>query len=532
MAKEEKLMPKVLVSDKLSPLGVDVFKERGVEVDVNVGLTPEELKEIIGGYDGLVVRSATKATEEIIAAADNLKVIGRAGIGVDNIDIKAATAKGIVVMNTPFGNSITTAEHAIAMMFSLARRIPQANQTTHEGQWLKSKYMGVELTGKALGVIGCGNIGTNVATRALGLKMRVMAFDPFLSPERAVEIGVIKVELDELLAKSDFITLHTPVTDLTRGMIDKETLAKTKRGVRIINCARGGLIVEADLKEALESGQVAGAALDVFETEPAKENILFGMENVVATPHLGASTAEAQENVAVQVAEQMSDYLLTGAVTNALNMPSVSAEEAPKLKPFLKLAENLGLFAGQITETAIEEIRIEYEGAVATLNTKPLTSTLIVGVLRPLLAEVNMVSAPVLAHERGIHVSETTRDQQGAYDSYIRLTLVTERQERSVAGTIFSDGKPRLIQVKGINVEAEFGENMLYVENEDKPGFIGALGSLLGKNNYNIATFALGRAERGGNAMALVEVDELPDSGFMRKVSELALVRFAKALSF
>lgn len=525
-------MPKVLISDKLSPLAADIFKEQGVDVDINVGLKPEELKEIISGYDGLVVRSATKATEEIIAAADNLKVIGRAGIGVDNIDIKAATAKGIVVMNTPFGNSITTAEHAIAMMFAVARRIPQANQTTHEGLWLKSNYMGVEVTAKTLGVIGCGNIGGNVATRAIGLKMRVLAYDPFLSPERAVKIGVTKVEFDELLAKSDFITLHTPVTDLTRGMIDAAALAKTKRGVRIINCARGGLIVEKDLKEALESGQVAGAALDVFEVEPAKENILFGMDNVVVTPHLGASTSEAQENVAIQVAEQMSDYLMTGAVTNALNMPSVSAEEAPKLKPFLKLAEDLGLFAGQITETAIEEIRIEYEGAVAELNVKPLTSTLIVGVLRPLLADVNMVSAPVVAQDRGINVSETTRGRQGAYESYIRLTLVTERQERSVAGTIFSDGKPRLIQVKGINVDAEFGDHMLYVENEDKPGFIGALGSLLGKNDLNIATFNLGRAEQGGNAMALVELDQLPDRDFMEQAMKLPLVRYAKALSF
>jgi D-3-phosphoglycerate dehydrogenase len=525
-------MPKVLISDKLSPRAAEIFEERGVDVDVIVGLKPEELKEIIGQYDGLAVRSATKATAEIIDAATNLKVIGRAGIGVDTIDIPAATKKGIVVMNTPFGNSITTAEHAIAMMFSVARQIPQANETTHQGKWAKSAYMGVELTGKVLGLIGCGNIGSIVASRAIGLKMRVLAYDPFLTPERAQDIGVTKVELPELFAKADFITLHTPLTDQTRNIIDADALLAMKDGVRIINCARGGLIVESALKLALESGKVAGAALDVFAEEPAKENELFGMKSVVATPHLGASTSEAQENVALQVAEQMADYLVTGAVSNALNIPSVTAEEAPILKPFIQLGEMLGSFAGQLTETGIDEIRIEYEGGVADLNTKPITAAIIVGVLRPMMAEINMVSGPVIAKDRGITISETTRDQQGVFDSYIRLTLVTERQERSVAGTIFSDGKPRLIQVKGINMDAEIGRHMLYVTNEDKPGFIGNLGMVLGEAGVNIASFNLGRKEEGGDAIALLDVDASISEAVLEKVANLPLVQQAKFLSF
>jgi D-3-phosphoglycerate dehydrogenase / 2-oxoglutarate reductase len=525
-------MPKVLISDKLSPLAVEIFRERGVDVDINVGLTPEELKEIIGQYDGLAVRSATKATEEIIEAATNLKVIGRAGIGVDNIDIPAATKKGVVVMNTPFGNSITTAEHAIAMMFAVARQIPQANETTHQGKWAKSAYMGVEVSSKILGLIGCGNIGSIVASRAIGLKMRVLAFDPFLNPERAVELGVTKVDLQELLEKSDFITLHTPLTDQTRNIIDADALSAMKDGVRIINCARGGLIVESALKLALESGKVAGAALDVFSEEPARENALFGMANVVATPHLGASTSEAQENVALQVAEQMADYLVNGAVSNALNMASVTGEEAPVLKPFIQLGELLGSFAGQLTETGIDEIRVEYEGAVAELNTKPITAAIVVGVLRPMMAEINMVSGPVIAKDRGITISETTRDQQGVYDSYIRLTLVTERQERSVAGTIFSDGKPRLIQVKGINMDAEIGRHMLYVANEDKPGFIGNLGMVLGGADVNIASFNLGRKEEGGDAIALLDVDGTVSDEVLKEVCDLPLVQQAKSLSF
>ena len=525
-------MPKVLISDKLSPEAAQIFRDRGLEVDVNVGLSKEELLEIIGEYDGLAVRSATKATEPVIAAAKNLKVIGRAGIGVDNIDIPAATARGIVVMNTPFGNSVTTAEHAIAMMMSLVRMIPQANTSTHAGKWEKSKFMGTEITGKTLGVIGAGNIGSIVCARAKGLQMRVIAFDPFLSGERAGEIGVEKVDLDTLLKRADIITLHTPLTDDTRGIIGAESLAKMKKGARLVNCARGGLVDEAALKEALESGYLAGAALDVFEEEPAKDNALFGLDNLIATPHLGASTQEAQEKVALQVAEQMSDYLLTGAVTNAINMPSISADEAPRLKPYVELAEKLGLFAGQLTESAISAVQIEYEGAVAELNTKPLTSAALMGLLKPQLTDVNMVSAPVIAKQRGLKVQEVTREQQGIFETYIRLTVTTERQERSVAGTIYSTGQLRIIQVKGINIDCELGKHMLYVTNEDKPGFIGALGTALGEGGVNIATFNLGRAAQGGDAIALVEVDGPAPADVLEKVRALPHVKQAKPLEF
>ena len=489
------MAPRVLIADKLSPAAVEIFRARGVEADVKTGLPKEELLKIIGDYDGLAVRSATKADKDVIAAARNLKVIGRAGIGVDNVDIPAATAKGIVVMNTPFGNSITTAEHAIAMMFALARQLPAADASTQAGKWEKNRFMGVELTAKTLGLIGAGNIGSIVADRANGLKMKVVAYDPFLSPERAVEIGVEKVELDELLARADIITLHTPLTDKTRNILSEENLRKTKKGVLIVNCARGGLVDEAALRKLLDEGHVGGAAFDVFVEEPAKENPLFGAENFVATPHLGASTLEAQENVALQVAEQMSDYLLTGAVTNALNSPSVTAEEAPKLKPYVALAEKLGAFAGQMVDFGIKAIDIAYEGEVAALNVKPLTAAALAGVLRPMLAEINMVSAPAVAKERGITVSESRQDDSPVYDSLMRITVTTEKGKRIFAGTVVA-GAPRIVEVKGMELDAAFSPAMLYVNNLDKPGFIGALGGLLGEAGVNIATFNLGASPR------------------------------------
>jgi len=525
-------MPKVLISDKMSDRAREIFDARGIEVDVKPGMSEDELIACIGEYDGLAVRSATKATEKVIAAAANLKVIGRAGIGVDNVDIAAATANGVVVMNTPFGNAITTAEHAIAMMMALAREIPQADASTQAGKWEKSRFMGVELTGKTLGIIGCGNIGSIVADRALGLKMKVVAFDPFLSDERARDIGVEKADLETLLKRADFISLHTPLTDQTRGILDAGALAKTKPGVRIINCARGGLVVEADLKAAMESGHVAAAALDVFEREPAKENALFGMENLVCTPHLGASTEEAQVNVAIQVAEQMSDYLLTGAVVNALNMPSVSAEEAPRLMPYMKLAELLGSFAGQLTESGLKSVTIEYEGHAAELNCKPLTSAALKGLLSPLLDSVNMVNAPVMASERGIGVSEVRTDREGDYQTLIRLTVVTENQSRSVAGTLFGGDRPRIVDVKGVPMEAGLGSHMLYVTNEDKPGLIGRLGTVLGDAGLNIATFQLGRTATGGDAIALVEVDQEVPADVLKAVAALPNVVQAKALNF
>lgn len=528
------MAPRVLISDKLSEAAVNIFRDRGLDVDFqpDLGKDKDKLLSIIGDYDGLAIRSATKVTEKLLSQATKLKAIGRAGIGVDNVDIAAATAGGVIVMNTPFGNSITTAEHAITMMLSLARQIPTADASTRAGKWEKSRFMGVEITGKVLGIIGCGNIGSIVADRAQGLKMKVIAFDPFLTAEKAQQLGVEKVELPELFARADFLSLHTPLTDKTRNIVDAKALAAMKTGVRIVNCARGGLVDEAALAAALNDGKVAGAAFDVFVDEPAKENVLFDAPNVVCTPHLGAATSEAQENVALQVAEQMSDYLLTGAITNAINFPSISAEEAPRLRPYCELTEQLGSFAGQLTETGLKTIRIEYVGDAADLNPRALTAAAVTGVLRPLLQDVNMVSAPAIAESRGIKVEEVRRGKEGAYGTYIRLTLITDRQERSVAGTVFSDGKPRIIQVKGIDMDAAFAPHMLYVTNHDKPGFIGSLGMALGEGDVNIASFALGRDAQGGSAIALVQVDERLSDDVLSKVEGLENVVQAKRLAF
>jgi D-3-phosphoglycerate dehydrogenase len=528
-------MVKVLISDKLSPAAIAIFKERGIDVDVKTGLTPAELRAIVGEYDGLAIRSATKVTREVLDAATNLKVVGRAGIGVDNVDVKSATSRGVVVMNTPFGNAITTAEHAIAMMFALARQLPEASDSTKAGKWEKNRFMGVELTAKTLGLIGCGNIGSIVADRAVGLKMKVLAYDPFLTEARAVQLGVEKAELDQVLAKADFITLHTPLTEATRNILSREALAKTKKGVRVVNCARGGLVDEAALYDALKSGHVAGAALDVFEVEPATESALFALENVVCTPHLGAATNEAQENVALQVAEQISDFLLTGSVTNALNMPSVSAEEAPRLKPYMELSRLLGSFAGQLTqakEGVIRRVLIEYEGAAAPLNHKPLSAAALAGLLGPVMEGVNMVSAPVLARDHGIEISEAVHDRIGDYQSLVRITVTTDNMTRAVAGTLIGNNKPRLVEIKNIRVEADFAPHMLYVTNRDKPGFIGRFGMTLADAGVNIATFHLGRAAEGEDAICLVSIDgDMPDT-VLAQVRALPLVNQATTLAF
>ncbi len=524
-------MPKVLISDKLSPQAVEVFKSRGVEVEQKTGLTEEQLLEIIGEYDGLAIRSATKVTAAVLAAAHKLKVVGRAGIGVDNVDVKAATTHGIVVMNTPFGNSVTTAEHAISLMMALARQIPAASASTHAGKWEKNKFMGVELAGKTLGLIGCGNIGSIVADRAQGLKMKVVSYDPFLSAERAAAINVEKVELDQLLARADFISLHTPMTDATRNLLNKETLAKTKKGVRIINCARGGLIVEADLKAAIEAGHVAGAALDVFEEEPAKANPLFGMEEVICTPHLGASTGEAQENVAIQVAEQMAEYLTVGTVTNALNMPSVSAEDAVLLKPYINLASRLGSFAGQMATGGLTKIIIEYEGKVTELNTKPLSASLLNGLLAPLMAGVNMVNAPVVARERNIDVSEIRHERTAHYKTLIRVTVEFDGGKFAISGTLFGD-QPRVVALGDVTLEASLGNRMIYVANEDKPGLIGGVGQVLGEAKVNIANFHLGRNKEATAAVALIEVDEAVEPAVLEAIAKLPNVNEARMLTF
>ncbi|WP_242147437.1 MULTISPECIES: phosphoglycerate dehydrogenase [unclassified Sphingomonas] len=525
-------MPKVLISDKMDPKAAQIFRERGVEVDEITGKTPDELKAIIGQYDGLAIRSSTKVTKDILSAATNLKVVGRAGIGVDNVDIPAASAAGVVVMNTPFGNSITTAEHAIALMFALARDLPEADKSTQAGKWEKNRFMGVEVTGKTLGLIGAGNIGSIVADRALGLRMKVVAFDPFLSPERAIELGVEKVELDDLLARADFITLHTPLTDQTRNILSAEALAKTKKGVRIVNCARGGLIDEAALKEGLDSGHIGGAALDVFVSEPAKESPLFGTPNFISTPHLGASTSEAQVNVAIQVAEQMADYLVSGGITNALNVPSLSAEEAPRLKPYMALAEKLGSLVGQLTRGAVPRISIHTEGAATELNAKPIVSAVLHGFLRTQTDTVNMVNAPLLAKERGIEVREVKTEREGDYHTLLRVSVKTDAGERSVAGTLFGDAAPRVVELFGIKVEADLAGPMLYVVNEDAPGFIGRIGSLLGQAGVNIGTFHLGRRTAGGEAVLLLSVDEPVTPELIAQVRDLAGVKTAMALAF
>lgn len=523
---------KVLISDKLNELAVEIFEKNGIAVDYKPGLSAHDLENIIGAYDGLAIRSATKVTASLLEKAGQLKIVGRAGIGTDNIDKKAATAKGVIVMNTPYGNSITTAEHAIAMMFATARDIPQANASTHAGKWEKSKFMGVELYAKTLGIIGCGNIGSIVADRAIGLEMHVIAYDPFLTEEKAEDMGVRKVELDELLTRADFITLHTPLNDHTRNIINAKALANIKKGVRIINCARGGLIDEKALKEALDDKRVAGAALDVFEEEPAYENVLFGHPKVVCTPHLGASTTEAQVNVAIQVAEQMSDYLVNGAVTNALNMPSISAEDAPRLRPYMKLAEQLGSFAGQITENALKQVRIEYRGGVASLDIRPLSSLLTANLLKPQLAEVNMVNAMEVARARGIEILETKSPDEKDFNTSITVTVKTEKRERDLTGTLFAGTQPRIVRVEGVPVEAALSANMLFIRNNDKPGVIGQIGSVLGRAGQNIADFRLGRVEGKGKAICLISLDQEVPAELLEEISANENVTLARSLTF
>ena len=525
-------MPRVLIADELSPAAVRIFAERGVEAEVRTGLTKDEFAAIIADYDGLAVRSATKVTADILAVATRLKVVGRAGIGVDNIDVDAATQRGVVVMNTPFGNSVTTAEHAISLMLALCRQIPLADRSTRAGKWEKSRFMGVELMGKTLGLIGCGNIGSIVADRAQGLKMRVVAYDPYLAQARARDLNVEKVELDELLARADLISLHTPLTEHTRNVLSRTNLERTRPGVRIVNCARGGLVDEQALHDLIKAGHIAGAALDVFATEPARESPLFALDEVIVTPHLGASTSEAQENVALQVAEQISDYLTTGAVVNALNMPAVTAEEAPRIRPYMHLAEQLGSFAGQLTETALKAVTITYAGRAASLNTRPVTQVAIASLLRPLLSSINMVNALTVARSRNIDVTIVTHEQVEGYQTSIQLEVTSESGTREVTGTLFQDQEPRLVSIRQIPMEARLGSRMLYVRNQDRPGLIGALGRTLGDAEVNIATFHLGRDRPGGDAIALVEVDQPVEQPVLDRIADLPQVLYVKQLAF
>ena len=523
--------PRVLISDSMSSQAVAVFEERGVDVVQSSKLSPEELNDMIGDFDGLALRSATKVTAELLEHADRLKVVGRAGIGVDNVDVPACTKRGIVVMNTPLGNAITTAEHAMAMMLALARHIPQANRSTHDGKWEKSRFMGVELTGKLLGLIGAGNIGSIVAAKAIGYGLHVQAYDPFLTEERADRLGVKKVDLDTLLSTSDIVSLHVPKTPETENIISASAINKMKKGAMLINCARGGLVDELALKAALDSGHLRGAALDVYAVEPARDNPLFEIDNVICTPHLGASTIEAQEKVAIQIAEQISEFLLTGAVNNAINAPSISAEEAKALRPSLQLARNLGSFVGQLTRDPIRTLTITYGGEANDLNVSPLTVQVVQSVLEQHSSYVNSVNAREVARDRNIQVIEAHNEGRDEYPCRITVVVETESQSRSICGTLIQN-QPRVIDVKGIPLESKLGEHMLYITNYDKPGVIGDIGTSCSQRGINIANMHLGRDARDGNAIVLLEIDEPLDSENLEVLRGLPNINDVRYLHF
>ena len=523
---------KVLVSDNISAKGVEILKKAGLDVDVKTGMKPEELKACIGEYSGLVIRSATKVTAEIIDAATNLKVIGRAGSGLDNVDKVAASKKGIVVMNTPGGNTVTTAEHTIAMLFSVARMIPQATASMKAGKWEKKKFMGVELFNKTLGIVGLGAIGSEVAKKAQGLEMNIIAYDPFLSEERAETMGIKKGSLDEIFAESDFITIHSPMTPETKNLINVNTIAKMKNGVRIINCARGGIVNEHDLFEAMKSGKVAAAALDVLEKEPPENNPLLTLENLICTPHLGASTEEAQENVALAVAEQIADYLVHGTIRHAVNFPSIPSDQVPRLQPYINLAEKLGSFSCQIFEGGATEIIVEYYGDAATINSAPVTIAALKGYLSPILLEtVNFVNAPFIAKERGIEVKESKSSDAGDFFSKITIRIKARNKESYVSGTLYSKKDPRVIEIDNFKVEIAPEGELLLMYNNDKPGVIGNIGNLLGKNNINIARMHFGRESAGGMAISVVSLDERPGPEVLDQLKALPNILSIKQIS-
>jgi D-3-phosphoglycerate dehydrogenase len=514
---------KVLVSDPLSSKGLEILgKAKNLKYDIKPGLSSEELKKIITEYDGIIVRSETKLKAEIIEAADRLKVIGRAGIGLDNVDLSAATKKGIVVMNTPQENAIAAAEHTIAMMLSISRKIPQATSSMKAGKWEKKKFMGVELYNKTLGIIGIGVIGTIVADRARALKMRVIAYDPYISKEVAEKKGVDLVSLDELLSRSDFISVHSPLTEETRNLIDKNAFRKMKDGVILINCARGGIVNEKDLYDAIKERKVAGAALDVFEEEPAIGNPLFELEEVISTPHLGASTAEAQENVAIAIAQQIVDYLILGEARNAVNLPMVSPDILPFMRPYLKLGEKLGSFLGQISNYAIEEVVIEYHGEVVEYGIKPITTSVLKGLLTPFVGEtVNFVNALIMAKERGIRITESTSAEAEDFASLVAITARSKMEQNFIAGTLFGRKELRIVKLNAFFIEAIPEGYILLVNNYDRPGVIGNIGTALGSRNINIATMQFGRDRMGGNAISLLHLDVPLPTGMLGEILRL-----------
>jgi D-3-phosphoglycerate dehydrogenase len=523
---EDFLMKKVLVSDKMAAEAVEIFKKTpGIEVDVKTDYTPDELKEAIKNYDALAIRSATKVTKAIIEGANKLSVIARAGVGVDNVDIEAATKRGIIVMNTPDGNTITTAEHTIAMMLSMARKIPQATASMKTGKWEKSKFMGNEFCNKTLGIIGTGRVGATVANRAQGLKMNVIAYDPFISPEAAENMGIPLVALDEIFAKSDFITVHTPKTKDTLGIINAAAFANMKKGVFIINCARGGIINEKDLYDALVSGKVAAAALDVFVEEPTKNTELISLDNVICTPHLGASTDEAQTNVAIAVAEQIVAYLLKGEIKNAINFPAISSEMMNLMQPYLMLAEKLGTFNAQLVSGGIQEVAIEYSGEILNYNTAPITISLLKGLLTPILNEtVNYINAPVVAKERGIKVVESRTSEVKDYTNLINLTIKTSKESSSVAAALFGRQDHRIVRINKFSMEVIPEGHMVVLYNYDKPGVIGNIGTTLGKNNINIARLHLGREQADQQALVVLSTDSVVPEDVLQKLQNLPYV--------
>ncbi|HEV7797646.1 MAG TPA: phosphoglycerate dehydrogenase [Pyrinomonadaceae bacterium] len=503
---------KILVSDEVSDTGLQPLRDAGFVIEKRTGLSPTELREALANCAGLVVRSETKVTAELMDSTTTLRVVGRAGVGVDNIDVPAATERGIVVMNAPDGNTITTAEHTIALLIALARRLPQANSSLKSGRWDRKAFIGVELQGKTLGIVGLGRIGRAVAARARAFGMKIVAFDPFIAPEQARDSEIELAPLDELFASADFITVHTPLTAETRGVIGPEAFARMKQGVRVINCARGGLIDESALYDAIRSGTVAGAALDVFAKEPPPvDHPLLLLDEVIVTPHLGASTAEAQEGVAFTVAEQMRDYLLSGALRGAVNVPALGTKELALLRPYIDLAEKLGRFQAQLVDSAVREVKLEFAGDIVELNAAPVTRSFLAGLLRDVSARVNAVNAFLIAEERGISVTTSYFRATSDFAPSIRARVLGNNAEQSLAGTIFGFGdqarEGRITEIDGFRIEATPGGHMLVMRNRDVPGVIGRVGTLLGERRVNISRFHLGRRERGGEAMAVIEVD-------------------------
>ena len=514
---------KVLVSDNLSELGVQIFRDApGIDVDVKVGLSHDELKEIIGEYHGLAVRGATKVTDDIIDAAHNLKVVGRAGTGLDNVDIPAASKRGIVVMNTPGGNTVTTAEHSLSMLMALVRNIPQACSSMKEGKWEKKKFPGTEVLNKTLGVVGLGKIGAVVADRASGLGMNIIAYDPFLSEEQARQMGVRLAGLDEVFKEADFITFHVPLTDDTRGLINAANIAKMRDGVRIVNCSRGPVVNEEDLADAIESGKVAGAAIDVYSQEPPGLTRLVSLDRVICTPHLGASTKEAQDNVATAVADQIKDYLLNGTIRNAVNAPAVAGEALETLRPYLDLSQRLGLFLGQIVETGITSVEAQYCGDVADLDFKPITTSFLTGMLTPIMKEdVNQVNAPMVAEERGITVSETRVSKAQDFLSLLRYKIVTKEREYLVEGTLFGKSEPRMVRYGSFRGEFDLSGDLIMIRAQDKPGLIGRVGMALGDCGINISHFQFARQELGGDALLFLNTDSKADFQCVTSIEDL-----------